>query len=53
MSVGVCGLGGLADDVRAASREIMDIGNVDFWEDTFSAAKKPGSGKMWGSSWVE
>jgi Ferric reductase NAD binding domain/Ferric reductase like transmembrane component/FAD-binding domain len=36
MSVGVCGPGGLADDVRAATRAVMDIGNVDFWEESFT-----------------
>jgi ferredoxin-NADP reductase len=36
MSVGVCGPGGLADDVRAATRDVMSFGNVDFWEESFT-----------------
>lgn len=36
MSVGVCGPGGLADDVRATTRAVMDLGNVDFWEESFT-----------------
>lgn len=36
MSIGVCGPGGLADDVRAAARGVMDYGNVDFWEESFT-----------------
>jgi len=36
MSISVCGPGGLADDVRAASRAMMGRGNVDFWEESFS-----------------
>lgn len=36
MCVGVCGPGGLADDVRAAARAMMDLGNVDFWEESFT-----------------
>lgn len=33
MTVGVCGPGAFADDVRAATRECMDGTNVDFWEE--------------------
>jgi predicted ferric reductase len=36
MCVGVCGPGGLADDVRSASRDLMEAGNVDFWEEAFT-----------------
>jgi predicted ferric reductase len=36
MCVGVCGPGGLADDVRAASRNLMEAGNLDFWEEAFT-----------------
>lgn len=36
MSVGVCGPGGLADDVRAATRALMGRGKVDFWEEGFT-----------------
>ena len=36
MSVGVCGPGALADDVRAAARLIVDEGKVDFWEEAFT-----------------
>ncbi|KAE8453219.1 hypothetical protein EG329_011286 [Mollisiaceae sp. DMI_Dod_QoI] len=36
MSVGVCGPGGLADDVRSATRGVMGLGNVDFWEESFT-----------------
>ena len=36
MCVGVCGPGGLADDVRAASRAVMSRGKVDFWEESFT-----------------
>lgn len=36
MSVGVCGPGALADDVRAAARRLMEIGNVNFWEEAFT-----------------
>lgn len=36
MCVSVCGPGGLADDVRAAARAMMDLGNVDFWEESFT-----------------
>jgi hypothetical protein len=36
MSVGVCGPGGLADDGPAATRDVMDIGYVDFWEESFT-----------------
>ncbi|CAG8978708.1 hypothetical protein HYALB_00004691 [Hymenoscyphus albidus] len=36
MSVGVCGPGALADDVRAAARNLMGRGNVDFWEEAFT-----------------
>jgi predicted ferric reductase len=36
MSVGVCGPGELADDVRAATRGVMDVGYVDFWEESFT-----------------
>ncbi|KAL8972728.1 MAG: hypothetical protein Q9183_000379 [Haloplaca sp. 2 TL-2023] len=36
MSVGVCGPGVLADDVRKASRAVMSRGKVDFWEEAFT-----------------
>ncbi|KAF8862252.1 hypothetical protein BDZ45DRAFT_686999 [Acephala macrosclerotiorum] len=36
MSIGVCGPGGLADDVREATRGVMGLGNVDFWEESFT-----------------
>lgn len=36
MSVGVCGPGAFADDVRAATRNLMERGNVDFWEEAFT-----------------
>lgn len=36
MTVGVCGPGALADDVRAAARKLMELGNVDFWEEAFT-----------------
>lgn len=36
MSIGVCGPGALADDVRAAARSVMSRGNVDFWEEAFT-----------------
>lgn len=36
MSIGVCGPGGLADDVRMVSREVMKEGNVEFWEEAFT-----------------
>ena len=36
MSVGVCGPGALADDVRAGARAVMHLGRVDFWEEGFS-----------------
>ncbi|KAG9231194.1 ferric reductase like transmembrane component-domain-containing protein [Amylocarpus encephaloides] len=36
MSVGVCGPGSLADNVRAATRTLMEAGNVDFWEEAFT-----------------
>ncbi|KAH8684445.1 ferric reductase like transmembrane component-domain-containing protein [Tricladium varicosporioides] len=39
MAVGVCGPGGLADDVRCAVRGVMSGnggGNVDFWEESFT-----------------
>ncbi len=36
MSIGVCGPGGLADDVRRESRGAMKEGNVDFWEEAFT-----------------
>ena len=36
MCVGVCGPGALADDVRAATREVVDRGKVDFWEEGFT-----------------
>jgi hypothetical protein len=32
----VCGRGGLADDVRAATRAVMDDGYVDLWEESFT-----------------
>ena len=32
MTVGVCGPGALADDVRAAARGVIGKGNVDFRE---------------------
>lgn len=35
-AMGVCGPGGLADDVRAATRDVMDVGYVDFWEESFT-----------------
>ncbi len=36
MTVGVCGPGALADDVRAAARGVVTMGNVDFWEEAFT-----------------
>ena len=36
MTIGVCGPGALADDVRKAARGVMDKGNVDFWEEAFT-----------------
>ena len=36
MCVSVCGTGGLADDVRRATRRWMTRGNVDFLEESFS-----------------
>ncbi|CZR52238.1 related to metalloreductase [Phialocephala subalpina] len=39
MSVGVCGPGGLADDVRMATRGVSGEGgggNVEFWEESFT-----------------
>ena len=36
MVVGVCGPGALADDVRAAAREVVETGRVDFWEEGFT-----------------
>ena len=36
MTVGVCGPGALADDVRAAARGVVTAGNVDFWEEAFT-----------------
>ena len=36
MSVGVCGPGALADDVRDAARRVSDRGKVDFWEEAFT-----------------
>lgn len=37
MTVGVCGPGALADDVRGAARNVMDEGGqVDFWEEGFT-----------------
>ncbi|KAF4635540.1 hypothetical protein G7Y89_g2555 [Cudoniella acicularis] len=36
MGVSVCGPGGLADDVRAGTRAVMDLGNVDFWEESLT-----------------
>ncbi|MCJ1409722.1 hypothetical protein MMC19_003805 [Ptychographa xylographoides] len=36
MTVGVCGPGALADDVRAAVRQLPDGGVVDFWEEAFT-----------------
>lgn len=36
MTVGVCGPGALADDVRAAARGLVTRGNVDFWEEAFT-----------------
>jgi len=36
MCIGVCGPGGLADDVRASSRALMGRGKVDFWEEAFT-----------------
>ncbi|KAL8874446.1 MAG: hypothetical protein Q9174_000239, partial [Haloplaca sp. 1 TL-2023] len=36
MSIGVCGPGALADDVRKASRAVMNRGKVDFWEEAFT-----------------
>ncbi|MCJ1402705.1 hypothetical protein MMC11_005926 [Xylographa trunciseda] len=36
MSVGVCGPGALADDVRAAVRGLDTGGVVDFWEEAFT-----------------
>ena len=36
MSVGVCGPGGFGDDVRDASRKLMTLGMLDFWEEAFT-----------------
>ena len=36
MSVGVCGPGALADDVRDAARAVSGRGKVDFWEEAFT-----------------
>ena len=36
MSIGVCGPGALADDVRCATRKVMGRGNVGFWEEAFT-----------------
>ena len=36
MTVGVCGPGALADDVRAAARGCVQRGKVDFWEEAFT-----------------
>lgn len=36
MAVSVCGTGGLSDDVRSAVRKRQGIGNIDFFEETFS-----------------
>lgn len=37
MTIGVCGPGAFADDVRAAARGVMGRGkNVDFWEEAFT-----------------
>ncbi|TAQ89884.1 hypothetical protein B7494_g1839 [Chlorociboria aeruginascens] len=36
MVVTVCGPGGLADNVRAAVREVQEVGNVDFIEESFT-----------------
>jgi predicted ferric reductase len=36
MTVGVCGPGAFADDVRAATRRMMDGRNVEFWEEAFT-----------------
>ncbi|KAL8790008.1 MAG: hypothetical protein Q9195_006557 [Heterodermia aff. obscurata] len=36
MTIGVCGPGALADDVRKAAREVMTRGKVDFWEEAFT-----------------
>lgn len=36
MSIGVCGPGGFGDDVRNASRKLMTLGMLDFWEEAFT-----------------
>ena len=36
MTIGVCGPGALADDVRKAARGVMGKGKVDFWEEAFT-----------------
>ena len=36
MSVGVCGPGALADDVRSAVRDVVEEGKCDFWEESFT-----------------
>ena len=36
MTVGVCGPGAFADDVRAAARGVVTAGNVNFWEEAFT-----------------
>ena len=36
MAVSVCGTGGLSDDVRNAVRRRQQMGNIDFFEETFS-----------------
>ena len=36
MTIGVCGPGPLADDVRYAARGVMEQGKVDFWEEAFT-----------------
>ncbi|KAL8922481.1 MAG: hypothetical protein Q9208_005203 [Pyrenodesmia sp. 3 TL-2023] len=36
MTIGVCGPGALADDVRKAARAVMGKGKLDFWEEAFT-----------------
>ncbi|KAF2749679.1 hypothetical protein M011DRAFT_398063 [Sporormia fimetaria CBS 119925] len=36
MAVTVCGSGGFADDVRAATRPLLEVGSVDFVEESFT-----------------
>jgi hypothetical protein len=41
IGLGLCVLGfvgqvDLADDVRMATREVMGLGKVDFWEESFT-----------------